>query len=163
MARCLEWGPPRISLGSSIIPDKLYHISIWALLTGFSNSLMTPRYSAKLLTRPCIDTLQEDLTKLYNWSQEWQMDFNVEKCKVMQIGRSNPEYQYLMNSHVLQEVKQEKDLGIMITSDLKSFSQVTEAYKKANRALGVISRSIQYKKTLLSQGNRAMPQLFFSV
>ena len=91
------------------------------------------------------DTLQEDLTKLYNWSQDWQMDFNVEKCKVMHIGRSNPEYKYLMNSHVLQEVKQEKDLGIMITSDLKSFCQVTEAYKKANRALGMISRSIQYK------------------
>jgi len=32
-----------------------------------------------------------------------------------------------MNSHVLHEVKQEKDLGIMMTSDLKSFSQVTEA------------------------------------
>jgi len=91
------------------------------------------------------NTLQEDVTKLYNWSQDWQMDFNVEKCKVMHIGRSNPEYQYLMNSHVLQEVKQEKDLGIMITSDLKSFSQVTEAYKKANRAPGMISRSIQYK------------------
>jgi len=73
------------------------------------------------------------------------MDFNVEKCKVMHIGRSNPEYKYLMNSHVLQEVKQEKDLGIMITSDLKSFSQVTEAYKKANMALGMINRSIQYK------------------
>jgi len=69
----------------------------------------------------------------------------VDKCKVMYIGRNNPEYKYSMNSHVLQEVKQEKDLGIMITSDLKSFSQVTEAYKKANRALGMINRSIQYK------------------
>ena len=50
------------------------------------------------------------------------MDFNVEKCKVMHIGRSNPGYKYLMNNHVLQEVKQEKDLGIMITNDLKSYS-----------------------------------------
>ena len=57
------------------------------------------------------------------------MDFNVDKCKVMHIGRNNPEYEYSMNNSVLQEVQQEKDLGlgIMITSDLKSFSQVTEA------------------------------------
>ena len=78
--------------------------------------------------------------KLYNWSQDWQMDFNVDKCKVVHIGRNNPEYKYSMNRSVLQEVKQEKDLGIMITSDLKSFCQVTEAYKKANRALGMINR-----------------------
>jgi len=32
--------------------------------------------------------------KLYNWSQDWQMDFNV----VMHIGRNNPEYKYSMNS-----------------------------------------------------------------
>ena len=61
----------------------------------------------------------------------------------MHIVRDNPKY--LMNNSVLPEVKQEKDLGITITSDLKSFSQVTEAYKKASRALGMINRSIQYK------------------
>jgi len=26
--------------------------------------------------------LQDDLNKLYNWSQEWQMTFNVEKLGV---------------------------------------------------------------------------------
>jgi len=71
------------------------------------------------------------------------MDFNIDKCKVMHSGRNNPECEYLMNNSVSQEAQQEKDLGIMITSDLKSFSQVTEAYKKANRALGMINRSIQ--------------------
>ena len=73
------------------------------------------------------------------------MDFNIDKCKVMHIGRNNPVYKYSMNNSVLQEVKQEKDQGIMITSDLKFFSQVTKAHKKANRALGMISRLIQYK------------------
>jgi len=37
------------------------------------------------------------------------MDFNVDKCKVMHIGRNNPEYEYSMNNNVLQEVQQEKD------------------------------------------------------
>jgi len=33
----------------------------------------------------------------------------------------------------------------MITNDLKSAAQVAEACKKANRALGMISRTIKYK------------------
>ena len=50
-----------------------------------------------------------------------------------------------MDNQYLQEVSDEKDLGIMITSDLKSAAQVVEASKKANRALGMISRTIKYK------------------
>ena len=41
-----------------------------------------------------------------------------------------------MDNQYLPEVSEEKDLGIMITSDLKSAVQVVEACKKANRALG---------------------------
>jgi len=48
----------------------------------------------------------------------------------MQIGHSNPSYKYLMDNQYLQEVSDEKDLGIIITSDLKSAAQVVEAYKK---------------------------------
>ena len=63
----------------------------------------------------------------------------------MQIGHSNPSYKYLMDNQYLQEVSEEKDLGILITSDLKSAAQVMEACKKANRALGMIGRTIKYK------------------
>jgi len=110
-----------------IIPDIDLGIINWILKFADDTKIF-----GKVTDQASRDILQEDLTKLYNWSQDWQMDLNVEKCKVMHIGPSNPEYKYLMNSHVLQEVNQEKDLGIMITSNLKSFSQVTEAYKKAN-------------------------------
>ena len=34
--------------------------------------------------------LQTDLTRLMEWSEEWQMKFNVNKCKVMHIGYNNP-------------------------------------------------------------------------
>ena len=48
-----------------------------------------------------------------------------------------------MDNQYFQEVSDEKDLGIMITR--KSAAQVVEASKKANRALGMISRTIKYK------------------
>ena len=39
------------------------------------------------------------------------MKFNVEKCKVMHIGRNNPEYKYSMGGLGLAVVDKEKDVG----------------------------------------------------
>ena len=36
--------------------------------------------------------LQTDLTRLMEWSEAWQMKFNVNKCKVMHYGFNNPSY-----------------------------------------------------------------------
>ena len=33
--------------------------------------------------------------------EEWQMKFNVNKCKVMHFGYNNPSYEYSMNVEVL--------------------------------------------------------------
>jgi len=41
--------------------------------------------------------LQEDLNNLMKWSEEWQMLFNMDKCKVMHLGRSNDSHSYYMN------------------------------------------------------------------
>jgi len=30
--------------------------------------------------------LQEDLNTLQEWAYTWQMEFNVQKCKVMRVG-----------------------------------------------------------------------------
>jgi len=47
------------------------------------------------------------------------MLFNIEKCKVMHFGLNNSLVDYCMNSMQLQNVKEEKDLGIIINDDLK--------------------------------------------
>jgi len=51
------------------------------------------------------------------------MQFNVSKCKVMHVGKKNPRHSYYMSSNGLKSVEVEKDLGIMITSDLKCSQQ----------------------------------------
>ena len=33
--------------------------------------------------------LQQDLDQLGQWADEWQMEFNLDKCEVMHFGRSN--------------------------------------------------------------------------
>ena len=37
-----------------------------------------------------IDSFRSDLYNLVSWSEDWQMLFNVEKCKVMHFGYNNP-------------------------------------------------------------------------
>ena len=32
-------------------------------------------------------TLQSDIESLYNWSERWQLPFNVGKCKILHIGK----------------------------------------------------------------------------
>ena len=41
-------------------------------------------------------TLQADLEKIIDWSNKWQMVFNLEKCKVMHFGYNNPCLEYTM-------------------------------------------------------------------
>ena len=82
------------------------------------------------------------------------MEFNIDKCKVMQIGKSTKNFKYyfkLLQLQILQlekeleKVQEEKDLGVLITNDLKASSQCVQACNKANRVLGMIHRTISYK------------------
>jgi len=90
--------------------------------------------------------LQEDLNKLSEWTKKWQMSFNTKKCRVMHIERTNHRYKYSMEGQTLDTVDSEKDLGIMISSDLNSSNQCIQACRKASKMLGMIKRTIIYKK-----------------
>jgi len=40
--------------------------------------------------------LQQDLKRLCDWADKWQMAFNITKCKTMHIGNGSIEYDYSM-------------------------------------------------------------------
>ena len=70
------------------------------------------------------------------------MEVNVKKCKVMHIEGTNRNYRYHMDQKELEVVEEEKDLGLLITNDLKASQQCTAACNRANRVLGMINRTI---------------------
>ena len=84
--------------------------------------------------------LQDDLDRLVDWAEKWGMEFNTRKCKVMHIGRNNLLVDYSMRGEVLEVIEEEKDLGVLVSSDLKVGSQCVKASKVANRMLGLIKR-----------------------
>jgi len=47
------------------------------------------KVSGRVLNQTECSQLQEDINNLIKWSDDWQMSFNVAKCKVMYFGSSN--------------------------------------------------------------------------
>ena len=93
--------------------------------------------------------LQTDLDAATKWADTWKMKFNNDKCKVMHIGKNNPSYQYTMLSNstertILEVTAAERDLGIIISKDLKWKCQVQKASNKANAVLGILKRTFSY-------------------
>src|SRR5277367_5995212 len=69
------------------------------------------------------------------------MLFNLEKCKVVYFGKNNSKCQYMLGGKILEEGKEERDLGVLVSSDLKVTSQCSKVVKTANKVLGMISRT----------------------
>ncbi len=38
--------------------------------------------------------LQEELSRVYDWVDKWQMEINVRKWRVLGVGRNNPLHNY---------------------------------------------------------------------
>ena len=82
------------------------------------------------------------------------MKFNVDKCKVMHMGRKNLHSTYYMNDTALESISEEKDLGIFIIDDLKWSTHCHQAYTRANRVLGMING------TIISRDRRILLSLY---
>ena len=92
-----------------------------------------------------VKQLKQDLVDLYRWSNDWLMLFNTDKCKVMNLGNKNPCVKYELGGRELKSILEEKDLGVLITNDLKVSVQCSRAAKTANRVLGMIRRTFTCK------------------
>lgn len=84
-----------------------------------------------------------------DWADTWQLSFNQKKCEVMRITHrsdfSEPTYTFL--GKPLKVVKLFKDLGIAMSSNLAWSEHVNTAVNKANRLLGLITRTVGTSNT----------------
>ena len=109
-----------------------------------------------------IDKVQDDINSAVSWSETWLMELNAEKCKIMHIGKNNRSHSYNMldlkknKPHQLETTTNEKDLGVYITSKLKSDKHISSAAAKANSILG------QLKNTFASRDKEIWKKLYTS-
>ena len=62
-----------------------------------------------------------------------------------------------MDGYILEQVENEKDLGVIIDKDLKFHAQTSASVKKANQILGLI------KKTVRTKNETSIPLLYMSL
>ena len=91
------------------------------------------------------EDLQDALDKLCTWADKWGMVFNVGKCKVMHMGHQNPAFNYTMNGQVLEETKEERDIGVIVSANMKPTAQCSQAAQTAQRVLGQLARAFHYR------------------
>ena len=90
--------------------------------------------------------LQEDLQHLQHWADNWGMRFNVTKCQLLRIARSQHPLErfYTISDQILQQVPSTKYLGIFPNGQLKwdTHIDIDSITARANSANGFLRRNL---------------------
>ena len=106
-------------------------------------------------------SIQTDLNILANWCDAMQMSYNIDKCHILHLGKHNPKQKYTLPKmtnvkkttssvsydytfHTLQEVTEEKDLGIVVDDQLNFRLHMNAKVKKANSMIFLIKNTFKY-------------------
>ena len=93
------------------------------------------------------ELLQQDLSALERWENDWQMSFNPTKCTVIRVAPSKNKSvlptQYQLHGHTLEVEEASKYLGVTISNNLSWNRHIANVAAKGNRTLGFIRRNIR--------------------
>lgn len=91
-------------------------------------------------------TFQNDINKLYNWSNHWCMKFNIDKCKVISITKMKyfDKPTYKLGNSIMENVTNFNYLGVHITTDLNWNTHINYVVNKANKTLNFLRRNINF-------------------
>ena len=91
----------------------------------------------------CLDNcnqLQGDITKLLEWSNLWELQFNEKKCRVMHFHFRKVLYLSITITHVLTVDTTHKDLGIVFSANLMWGPHFKLVLSRAYKVLGLLRR-----------------------
>jgi len=90
--------------------------------------------------------LQQDLSSLESWANDWGMRFNSKKCYILSVKNKSQHY-YSLGGFVLQRVSNNPYLGIEFSEDLKWNTHISKVTKKASSTIGFLRRNLSHCPT----------------
>ena len=101
------------------------------------------------------EILKDDIRSITNWSDIWDMKFNIHKCKYLCITKKrNPIINtYHLGSNQISLCKEEKDLGIIITHNLAWRDHILAE-------VNIVNGMLCLRRTC---GNRPNPKIFLKL
>ena len=69
--------------------------------------------------------LHGELNRMYEWAFKWQMDFNINKCSTLHVGRHNTRNRYNLSKLDITKSNSEKDLGVVVSFIAKNVSNTS--------------------------------------
>ena len=136
----------------SVLGPILFILYINDLSEQIQSSLWTFADDTKIY-RPILTTedqniLQKDLDIFTQWNKTWQGFLNISKCKHLSLGGPSTNRTYTIKNDledvIIQQTREERDLGITFTNDFKFSKHINLSICKANKMLGIVYRSFQH-------------------
>jgi len=90
--------------------------------------------------------LQQDLSSMESWANDWGMRFNSKKCYILSVKNKSQHYYSLCGS-VFQHVSNNPYLGIEFSEDLKWITHISKITKKASSTIGFLHRNLSHCPT----------------
>lgn len=150
--KCSEWGEVESGvIQGTVLGPPLFTIYIDDIdealkkLTAYKKFADDTKLGQRMGGEEDRIKLQEALNKLMDWAAKWNMEFNLEKCKVMHTGTKNPAHEYEMAGRRLEVTEEEKDIGVVVTKNLRPGKQCAKAAQTARAVLGQITRAFHYR------------------
>jgi hypothetical protein len=129
----------------SVLGPELFKIYVSDLPEGIqANSLMYAddmKVWAEVTSVDQANNLQQSLDALHEWSIRWKMPVNPSKCSVLPIGSTTLSHSYTLGGNLLTVSEVERDLGILVSSNLKSTDDTRRKVAAATRMLCAIRRA----------------------
>ena len=104
--------------------------------------------------------------KIAEWEFMWQMQFNIDKCFVLRVGRPKHKllHLYTLHNQNVSETDCAKYLGVTITSDLQWNQHINNITNKANSILGLLRRNLRIpSQTIKTRAYQSLVRHVFGI
>ena len=129
----------------SVLGPMLFTIFVNDLRECVQSCCIVFADDTKIYMTACNCTMiQEGICRLQDWSDMWNLYFNVTMCKVVHIGRKNEEADYKMKVNhnedkyrSIAKCNMEKDLGVIFDKSFSLDVHIQSSINKANKMIGI--------------------------